>query len=87
MKFVPLEILLVLVIAGLLFKLFLRLLNGRKLDKVIEQVTHPEIDSDDAAIDDIARAKKRLERRVGESDAELRRRINKNDRLRKEYGG
>jgi hypothetical protein len=87
MKFVPLEILLFLVLAGLLFKLFLRLLNGKKLDKVIDQVTNPEINSDEEVLDSIARTKKRLEQRVGESDAELKRRIDKNERLRKSYGG
>jgi hypothetical protein len=83
----PLEILLILGLVFLIFWLFRKALNSKKVDEVIDEVAHPEIHTVDAAIDDLDRAKNLANVTIHETDDEIKRKQAKNDRLRKAYGG
>jgi hypothetical protein len=83
----PLEVL------GLIFLLYVTLrvfrwaLRSRKVEKAIEEVTHPEHHSVDGVLTDFNYAKDKAANTVNETDAEIARKHAKNERLRKAYGG
>lgn len=83
----PLEVILVLVGLGLVFWLFRKSLNSKKLDNVIEEVIHPEVHTLDGASEGLDRARATAaEALVDSTEAAERRRL-KEDRLRNLYGG
>ena len=83
----PLEIILALLLCYGLFFLVRKLLNSRKLDKVIEEVVHPQINADEVILDNLDRAAGAAIERVEENESEINRRLEKNEKLRRHYGG
>ena len=70
----PLELVLCILVFLGTFWLFRRLLNSKKVDKVINEVVHPTIQDDDAVIEDIDRVTNTAKKRIAESDIEIARR-------------
>jgi hypothetical protein len=83
----PLELLGVLFLLYLTFRMFRWALNSPKVEGAIEEVTHPESHNVDGVIDDLQYAKSKAAFTADETDAEIERKRQKNERLRKAYGG
>lgn len=79
----PLEILLAIIVFYVVFKLFVRLLNSKKLSKTIDEVTHPRPDSDDEIIAELDHRREAAQRRIGENTADIRKKAEANKKLRR----
>ncbi len=83
----PLEVIGVLFLAYIVFRVFRWAVNSRKVENAIEEVVHPESHNLDGVLADVERTKAKAAFTADETDAEIARKAAKNDRLRKAYGG
>lgn len=83
----PLEVLGILFLIYATWRAFRWALKSNKVEKAIEDVTHPEPHNIDGVINVVERTKALAAATAAETDAEIARKNAKNERLRKAYGG